>query len=72
MATHTGVNWNLPEKCENWTQVQVALLMDVRSELRKLNSKLDCSRVSRMLDTVERVDKRLAKKFGPLTNPRSK
>lgn len=66
MARHQDGNWNLPNEVQ-WTHVQVAVLMDIRDELRKINRKLDCHRVGRMLDDVHRMDKRLAKKFGPLS-----
>lgn len=42
---------------------KLALLMDIRDELKELNNKLDCFRVRRMLDTVQRIDKRLSKRI---------
>lgn len=60
---HKDANWQLPEKAEDWTQVQTAVLMDIRDELKELNSKLNCYRVRRMLDAVQRIDTRLAKRI---------
>jgi hypothetical protein len=62
MARHKDADWVLPDRAQDWTQVGVAVLMDIRDELKALNSKLDCWRVRRMLDTVERIDRRLAKR----------
>ena len=42
MSRKKDVNWNLPEKAETWEQVQVALLMDLRDELKRLNNLLGC------------------------------
>jgi hypothetical protein len=62
MASHANKNWNLPDAVD-WGHVRVALLMDIRGELRAINSKLSCHRIQRMFGTIERIDKRLAKKI---------
>jgi hypothetical protein len=36
------LHWNLPSKPETWEQVTVALLMDIRRELKQLNRVLAC------------------------------
>ena len=59
---HRNLNWHLPDKVENWEQVKIALLMDIREELKNLNMKLACWRVDRMLDDVNRIDRRLSKR----------
>jgi len=63
MARHRNGNWNLPDgKVETWDQVQVAVLMDIRDELQKLNRLMECSNVRAGFIALQRIDKRLAKK----------
>lgn len=57
MARHKDTNWNLPDRVETWEQAQVALLMDIRSELKALNSTLSCYnflRIPRVLDSIRK------------------
>lgn len=64
MARHKDTNWSLPEPTVGtWEQAGVAVLMDIRDELKALNAKLDCHRVQRMLTTIERIDRRLARRI---------
>lgn len=64
MARHKDTEWTLPnENPPSLGYANLAVLMDIRDELKALNSKLDCFRVRRMLDTVQRIDKRLAKRI---------
>lgn len=42
MARHGHQDWNLPTPIGTWTNVQVALLMDIRDELQRLNRLLNC------------------------------
>jgi hypothetical protein len=71
---HKNVQWNLPEgtssasggKTHKWESITAALLMDIRDELKQLNTTLSCFRVRRMSDDVHRIDKRLQKHL-PLT-----
>lgn len=66
-ARHKDVEWQITSANVNGTlsyeAAQLAVLMDIRDELKALNSKLACYRIQRMLSTIERVDRRLAKKF---------
>lgn len=43
MVRHKDADWNLPEKLQAWDQVQVAVLMDIRDELKKMNGILNCT-----------------------------
>lgn len=61
MARYKNADWNLPDKAETWQQASVAVLMDIRDELQSINRKLGCYRVSRALDAVDRIDRRLQK-----------
>lgn len=49
--------------------VSVAVLMDIRDELRKLNARLNCWEFTTMPAVLRRIDKRLAK-HAPLQNRR--
>lgn len=67
MARHKDVDWNLRDLDENnalaTERIQCALLMDIRDELKQLNTTLGCYRMRRMSDTIERIDRRLAKRI---------
>lgn len=79
MARHKDANWNLPgPRVESWTQASVAVLMDIRDELkslnanmRELNSTLSCYRVRRMSDDINRIDRRMREHM-PLAKGRKK
>jgi hypothetical protein len=61
MPRHKDAQWDLPNSSVECCQL--AVLMDIRDELKELNNKLACFRVRRMLNTVQRIDKRLAKRL---------
>jgi hypothetical protein len=63
MARHKDIEWNCGDSPVTKDLVQIAVLMDIRDELKALNNKLDCFRVRRMLNTVQRIDKRLSKRI---------
>lgn len=79
MARHKDMDWTLPEgvrsptgrNTHSWESIHAALLMDLRDELKELNRTLGCYRVRRMIDAVERLDRRLAKHL-PLRPRRKK
>lgn len=63
MARYANRDWSLPESGLNtWEQVNVALLMDIRDQLRSINARLSCYRIPRALDAVTRLDKRMARR----------
>ena len=73
---HKDGNWSLPTNSNgnirDWTLVQVALLMDLRDELKKLNRTFDCPNfqamprfLRRAAIAMERLDKRAAAKKPP-------
>lgn len=41
MARHPNANWKLPQDL-SWNHVPIAVLMDIRDELQKLNRLLHC------------------------------
>lgn len=56
MARHKDIGWNVPEQPQTWEQVQVSVLMDIRDELKRLNSLLQCPNfvaVPRKLDDIK-------------------
>lgn len=59
---HKGADWDLPNKVQDWTQVQVALLMDIRDELKDLNSLLRCQNFLQIPRTLESIRRNTAKK----------
>jgi hypothetical protein len=48
---HRNQDWQLPEKM-TWELVAVALLLDIRGELRTIRSLAQCYRVPRALDAL--------------------
>lgn len=61
MARHKDGQWDLPDSIQTWDQAQAAILMDIRDELKQLNSTLSWFRVAKMAEATIRIDKRLAK-----------
>jgi len=60
------VPWNLADDAaaiRGAAHAQMAILMDIRDELKELNATLRCHRVARMADAAIRIDRRLAKKL---------
>jgi hypothetical protein len=67
MARHKDTDWNLPDgekgpksTVHQWQSIHTALLMDIRDELKQLNTTLGCFRVRRGMDALHRIDRRLA------------
>jgi hypothetical protein len=64
MARHKDMDWNLAEgtpqpggsKTHTWDSIHTALLMDIRDELKRINSRLDC----RETQLIPRYLKRIA------------
>ena len=63
MARHKDMDWSLPEGTPNrdggrthqWNSIQVALLMDIRDELKQMNRILHCENfleIPRILRTI--------------------
>ncbi len=42
MARRKDVNWNISEPTQTWVEVQAAILMDIRDELKELNRTVGC------------------------------
>lgn len=63
--THKDIAWDLPTTergaLTDWQKVEIAVLMDIRDELKELNETLRCYRVRRMCDDINRIDRRLQK-----------
>jgi len=57
MARHANADWILPERVTQSEHVTWALLMDIRDELKRLNSVLHCSSfldIPHKLDVIKR------------------
>lgn len=62
MARHKDINWQLPEKqLETWAQVNVAVLMDIRDELKTLNALLRCPNFQAIPAKLDRISRNTAK-----------
>lgn len=65
---YASVEWELPEtngKLTDWQKVEIAVLMDIRDELKMLNRLLHCSNFTGMpaqLRTISRHVARIPKK----------
>jgi hypothetical protein len=64
---HKDTIVNLPppdaDGTRSWDSFKVGLLMDIRDELKELNTHLRCPQIQRMFGTINRIDKRLASKI---------
>lgn len=61
-----NVEWNLSRSADGtvqWEAIQVAVLMDIRDELQRLNRILGCYRLPDGMDALRRIYKRLKKKL---------
>lgn len=55
MGRHKDGNWNLGEPVMTWEEASVAVLMDIRDELKQLNRIFACpnfQQVPRILKTI--------------------
>jgi hypothetical protein len=67
VARHKDVDWRLPDKVQSWTQVNAAILMDIRDELKRLNSLLHCSNFTEIPFTLKSIRRKM-----PAPRPRRK
>lgn len=58
-----NVVWTIPiEGTLSHEQARLTVLMDIRAELKELNNALNCYRIQQMFKTIERMDRRSARK----------
>lgn len=69
MSRHKDINWTLPTNpsgnIESWQYVPIAVMMDIRDELKQLNRLIGCHntiRIPRILDQIEANTKRPKRK----------
>jgi predicted metalloenzyme YecM len=59
-----NVSWPLPTekdgRIQSWEAVQIAILMDIRDELQRLNSLLHCHNFTGIPATLRGISKKLA------------
>ncbi len=62
MARYKDVNWTLPEgQIGTWQQVEVAVLMDIRDELKTLNALLRCPNFTQIPAKLEAIKRNTTK-----------
>lgn len=60
----TDCSWETPAGAEfRWEHVAIEVMMDIREELKRLNATLSCYRVSRMSDDINRLERRVARRY---------
>lgn len=71
MARHKDANWALPDKITTWDEAIVSVLMDIRDELKELNSRTNQNLIVHQnhVRELSRIDRRLQKHL-PLTKRR--
>jgi len=62
VARHKDKSWNLDDKVGTWTEVQVALLMDIRDELKALVSILGCYNARDIPNILRSIKKNTTKR----------
>lgn len=55
MARHKDANWNLSDPVHTYDEVQTAVLMDLRDELKKLNGTLQCTNFLNIPYKLDRI-----------------
>ena len=67
MPRFANVNWDLPKSNTGspttWEQVTIAVLMDIRDELKALNMVMQCSNVSAGFRALAKIARRDEKAF---------
>lgn len=65
MARHKGADWNLNAPVKAWEECIVAVLMDIRDELKEINFNLKHGRYEQREAeiSIRRIDKRLQKRI---------
>lgn len=61
MARHKDEYWNLSEPIKTWEEVHVAVLMDIRDELKDLNRLLHCENFKRIPFVLDRIRRNTVK-----------
>jgi hypothetical protein len=67
VSRHKDVDWRLPDKLQQWDQVNTAILMDIRDELRRLNALLHCANFTEIPHTLKAIRRKM-----PTPRPRRK
>lgn len=60
MARHKDIEWSLPSgQLQNWEQVRVAVLMDIRDELREIRLVLKCQNFQEIPTVLRGIRRKL-------------
>ncbi len=61
-SPYRNADWKLPEpRIETWEQVGIAVLIDIRAELKELNSLLSCPNFLNIPRSLSSIDQKLTK-----------
>lgn len=75
MARHKDANWNCGGdggQTVTYEQARLAVLMDIRDELKALNRVMQCHNVREGFIALQRMDRRMQRSGMHLTKKRSK
>lgn len=61
MARHKDANWNLPDKLTDWKECELAVLMDIRDEMKKLNRLFECPNFLAIPATLREIKRNTAR-----------
>lgn len=63
MSRHKDADWSLPgPQIQTWEQVGIAVLMDIRDELKRLNGLLHCPNCVDIPNILRHIDKNTKKR----------
>ena len=62
MARHKDSYWDFPAKPTQWDQVQAALLMDLRDELKQLNRVFACPNAQEIPSLLRQIEQNTRRK----------
>ena len=65
MARYKDAKWNLPDNHVGYDHATLAVLMDIRDELKAIRSILNCPRIPAALDAMARIDRIGVKRRAP-------
>lgn len=61
MARHKDAFWGLPDKSDGYPMASLAVLMDIRDELKRMNTLLHCENFQGIPRKLDRISRNTAK-----------
>ena len=62
MARHKNLDWDIPDPIAQTSHAELAVLMDIRDELRAMRARLDCPETLAIPGTLARIARNTTKK----------